>query len=123
MNEDKFMPELNLKQPGFVSSACGPFIEHCERILKFKTGNLKHLCRNKLAKVCFAHDAAYFDSKDLAKWTIPDKILKDRACKIARNRDYDGCQRASMIHKIFDKKTRFGLSVNEELAEELHKPV
>ena len=22
---DKFMPEINLRQPGFTSSACGPF--------------------------------------------------------------------------------------------------
>ena len=29
---DKFMPELNLKQPGFTYSACGPFTKRCERI-------------------------------------------------------------------------------------------
>ena len=28
-----------------------------------------------LDKVCFAHDAAYSESKDLAKRTISDKIL------------------------------------------------
>ena len=28
-----------------------------------------------------------------------------------------------MVYKIFDKKTRSGVSVNEQLAEELHKPV
>ena len=28
-----------------------------------------------------------------------------------------------MVYKVFDKKTRLGASVNEELAEELHKPV
>ena len=28
-----------------------------------------------------------------------------------------------MVYKFFDKKTRLGASVNEELAEELHKPV
>ena len=57
--------------------------------------------------------------------TISDKTLKDRAYKIARNRGYDGYQRAlaSMVFKFFDKKTRSGISVNEELAEELHKPV
>ena len=37
-------------------------------------------------KACFAHDAAYFDSKDFAKRTISDKISKDRAYEIARNR-------------------------------------
>ena len=28
-----------------------------------------------------------------------------------------------MVHKFFDKKTGLGISVNEQLAEELHKPV
>ena len=53
------------------------------------------------------------------------KIEKDRAYEIARNRGYDGYQRllASMVYKFFDKKTGSGISVNEQLAEELHKPV
>ena len=44
---------------------------------------------------------------------------------IARNRGYDGYQRAivSMVYKFFDKKTGSGISVKEKLAEELHKPV
>ena len=33
---DKFMPEMHLKQPQFVYSACGPFTRHKERIKKFK---------------------------------------------------------------------------------------
>ena len=104
---DKFMPELLLKQPGFSDTAWGPFTKHRERIKKFReTGNLKHVYRNKLDKACFANDAAYSDSKDLAKRTISDKILKDRAYEIARNRRYDGYQRglASIVYKIFDKK-------------------
>ena len=28
-----------------------------------------------------------------------------------------------MVYKIFDKKTRSGVNVNEQLAEQLHKPV
>ena len=121
---DKFMPELHLKQPGFTDSACGPFTKHCERIQKFReTGNLKHLYRNELDKACFAHDAAYSDSKDLAKRTISDKILKDRAYETARNWKYNEYQGAleSMVCKIFDKKTGSGVSVNEQLAAELHK--
>ena len=120
------MPELHLRQPGLTYSACGPFTKHCERIQKFReTGNLKHLYRNELDKACFAHDAAYSDSKYLAKITNSDKILKDRADEIARNCGYDGYQRtlASMVYKFFDKKTVSGVSVNEQVAEELHKPV
>ena len=29
---DKFMPEMHLRQPGFVYSACGLFTKHKERI-------------------------------------------------------------------------------------------
>ena len=104
---DKFMPELHLRQPGFTYSVCEPFIKHNERIQKVReTVNLKHLYRNKLDKACFAHDTAYFDNKDSAKRTISDKILKDRAYKIARNPKYDGYQRglASMVYKFFNKK-------------------
>ena len=90
----KSMLELHLKQPRFTYSAYRTFTKHHERIQKFReTGNLKHMHRNELGKDCFAHDAAYSDSKDLARRTISDKILKDRAYEIARNRKYDGYQR------------------------------
>ena len=51
--------------------------------------------------------------------------MKDKAYEIARNRKYDGYQRAlpSMVYKIFDKKTGSGVSVNEQLAAEFHKTV
>ena len=77
-----------------------PFIIHSERIQTFReTGNLNHIYKNELEKACFAHDAAYPDSKDLTKRTISDKILKDRAYEIAINCKYDGYQGglASMI--------------------------
>ena len=71
---------MHLKQPGFTYSAFGPFTGHHERTQKLrKTGNFKHLYRNKLEKAYFAHDAAYSDSKELAKGTISDRILKDNA--------------------------------------------
>ena len=71
---------MDLKQPGFTYSTCGPFTKHYERIQKFKeTGHLKHLYRNELDKNCIDHDATYSDSKDLTKRTISDKFLKDRA--------------------------------------------
>ena len=41
--------------------------------------------KNELDKACIAHDVAYSYSKDLAKRTISDKILKDRAYEIAIN--------------------------------------
>ena len=126
LTEDKFMPALHLKEPEFTYSLCESFTKHCERIQKFReTCNLKHFYRNDLHKSCFAHDVAYSDSKDLVKRTISDKILKDRAYEISRNCKYDGYQGASadMIYKFFDNKTGSGISVNEQLAEELYKPV
>ena len=76
-------------------------------------------------KGCFVHDAAYSDSKDLAKRTISDKVLKERAYEIAKNPKHDGYRRAlaMMVNKFFNKKTESGVSVNEEVDEELHKPV
>ena len=76
---DKFKPEVHLKQPGFTYSACGSFTKH-RRIKKFReTGDLKHLYRNDLEITCFAHDKGYSNKKDVAKRTISDKILKERA--------------------------------------------
>ena len=56
--EDKFMPEMHLKQPGFTLSACAPFTKNKERIQKSKeTGDTGY--KNELDKACFQHDRAY----------------------------------------------------------------
>ena len=127
---DKFMPEMHLRQPGFTYSACGPFTKHKERINKFmNTGDTRFIYRNDLDKACFQHDSVYSDSKDLVKRTQSDKILRDKAFNIAKNPKYDGYQRglASMVYKVFDKKSAklSGISnkENSELATELHKPI
>ena len=83
---DKFILKLHLRQAGFTCSACGTFTKHCERIQKFReTDNLRHIYRNELDKVCFTHDAAYSNNKDLAKRIILDKVLKEKAYEIAKN--------------------------------------
>ena len=80
----KFMPEMHLKQRGFTYSACGPFTKNKERIEKFmQTGNTDFIYKNELDKACFQHDIAYGKSKDLAKRTISDKVLRDEEFKIA----------------------------------------
>ena len=56
-------------------------------------GGLKHIYRIELHKTGFAHDSAYSDSKDLAKRTVSDKILKDSPYEVAINLKYDGYQR------------------------------
>ena len=89
---DKFMPEMHLKQSGFTYSACRPFTKNKERIEKFmQTGNTNFIHKNELDKA-FQHDMAYGKSKDLVKRTQSDKVLKDKAFKIASNPKYDGYQ-------------------------------
>ena len=69
--------------------------------------------------------------KDLARKTASDKVLRDKAFNIAKNRKYDGYQwgLVSMVHKLFDKKCAGSgvannkIKQNLQLAEELHKPV
>ena len=132
---DKFMPEMHLRQPRFVYSACGPFTRHIERIKEFKcTGDTRYIYRNELDKACFQHDSTYADHKDLINRTEADKVLRDKAYDIASNPKYDGYQRglASMVYKFFDKKsmgsgfkklkntTKPSSSI---LADELHKPI
>ena len=53
------MPEMNLRQPRFTNSACGPFINNKERIEKFmQTGNTNYIHKNDPHKACFQHDTA-----------------------------------------------------------------
>ena len=138
---DKFMPEMHLRQPRFVYSACGPFTRHKERIKEFKrTGDTRYIYRNELDKACFQHDSAYPDHKDLINRTEADKVLRDKAYDIASNPEYDGYERglASMVHRFFDKKSiGSGIATAEPsslersalarsssiLADELHKPI
>ena len=125
---DKFIPEINLKQPGFTYSACGTFTKNKERIQKFKeTGDSRYLYQHKLDKASDQHDMAYGGFKDLTTRTASDKILRDKAFNIAKNTKYDGYQRGldSMVYKFFDKKTSGGTVKkenisNNELVEELH---
>ena len=101
------MPEMHSKQLGFTYSACGPFTKNKEKIEKFmQTGNTDLIYKNELDKACFQHDMAYGKSKDLAERTQSDKVLIDKAFKIASDSKYDGYQRrlASMVYTFFDKK-------------------
>ena len=71
---------------------------------------------------------AYGKSKDLVKRTQSDKVLRDKAFKIASDPKYDGYQRglASMVYKFFDERSSGSGITNEfiyQLANELHKPV
>ena len=132
------MPEMHLRQLGFTYSACGPFTKIIERIQRSKeTEDTSYIYKNELDKAYFQHDMAYGDFKDLAKRTAADKVLREKAFKIASDQKYDGYQRglASMVYKFFDKKSQgssrplssaLQLANNKEniqLANELHKPI
>ena len=115
------MPEMNLKQPGFTYSVCKTFTKNEERIQKFiEIGDSKHIYRNELDN--FKHDMAYGDFKDLTRKTSSDKILRDKAFNIAKNAEYDGCQRGLvyMVYKFFEKTSRSGVNnkikQNQQLA-------
>ena len=72
----------------------------------------------------------YGDFKDLARRMASDKIMYDKAFNSAEDPKYDEYQRglASMVYKFFDKKSS-GCGIKNEnksdqqLAEELHKPI
>ena len=67
------------------------------------TENTDFNYKNELDKTCFQHDMAYEKSKHLTKRTKSDKVLRDKAFKIASDPKYDGYQRglASMVYKFF----------------------
>ena len=134
------MPEMHLKQPGSIYSACGPFTKNKEWIQKLKkTGDTSYIYKIELDKACFQHNMAYGDFTDLKKRTVSDKILRDKAFNIAKSPKYDGYQRglASIVYNFFDKKSTSltdksvagGSVANNEIkqnlqpANDLHKPI
>ena len=71
---------------------------------------------------------AYGKSKDLAKRIQSDKVLRDKAFKIASVLKYHGYQRrlASMVYKFFDKKSSgsgIANKPNYQLANKFHKSI
>ena len=125
---DKFMSEMDLKQPEFTYSACGRFAKNKETIRKItETGDSRYIYQNKFDKACFQHDMAYGYFKDLNRKTAAVKVLRDKAFNIARNPKYDGYQRgiASMVFKFFIKTSGGGIKneniSNKQLAEKLKK--
>ena len=66
-----------------------------ELLLKVKNQykNLKEQKIQKKDKVCFQHDIAFGNFKDLSRRTTSNKVLWDKAFNIAQNQKYDGYQR------------------------------
>ena len=90
INQSSKMTKLHKKHPEFTYSASRPFVKHRERIQKFKEeSDSNYIYKKKLYKTCFAYDAVYADSKNLTKITVLDRVLNNRAYKIALNPKYD----------------------------------
>ena len=98
---DKFMREMH--------KMLIVLVVHLLKIKKeLQTGNTEFIYRNEFDKACFQHDMAYGKTKDLVKGTQSDKVLKDKAFRIASDPKYDGYQRglSQMVHIVFDKKSK-----------------
>ena len=100
-----------------------------KKILRTKVQVLEKL--NKIGK-CFSQTVLFVVRKNQLLLKIKNSTIlvihlkwTDRAYEITRSRKYDGYQRAleSMVFTFFDNKIGSEASVNEQLAEELQKPV
>ena len=119
---------MHLRQPEFTYSVFGPFTKHKEKTQKFKEKeDSRCIYQNELDKACFQHDIASGDFNNLLRTIITYHQLT-----------VDGYQReiTSMDHKFFNKKSVLladksfsggaienKIVSNQELPEELHKPV
>ena len=119
---------MHLRQPGFTYSACGSFTKNKERIEKFmKTENTDFFIEMNLIKLAFSMIWLMVNRRIQEK-TQSDKVLRDKAFKVASDPKYDGYQRglASMVYKFFDKKssgTGITNEINYQLANEVHKAI
>ena len=93
-----------------------------------QTVDTNYIYKNELDKACFQHGMTCGKYKE--KRTQSDKVLKDKAFKMATNPKDDGYQRglASMVCNFFDKKSKGSgikneIRENQQLANELHKPI
>ena len=85
---DKFMHKMHVRQPGFTHSAWRQFTKNKERIQKLKeTGDSRYFFQKELDKACFRHNMAYGDFTNLSRRTDSDKILRNKAFNIAKNRN------------------------------------
>ena len=98
---------------------------------KFKaTGDSRYMYGNELA--CFQHEMVHEDFKDLRSRAVCDKVLRNKAFQIACNPSMMNinvnCHQWST--DIFDKKakdtstfTGTGISEDQQLTNELHRPI
>ena len=128
---NKFMPEIHLKQPGFTYGACVSFTKNKWRIQKFKeTVDSRYINKNQLDKAFFQHDMVDGHFKDLAKRTASAKfheIKHLQLLEILNMIDIKEVLNLSFINMLIRKTKGCGIKSefkqNQQLAEELHKPI
>ena len=104
-----------------INFACRPFTKNKERIEKLiRTGNTNFIYKNELYKACFQHDMAHGKSKDLAKRTQSDKVLRDKVFKIAGGPKYDSYQRGRALISLSLIRTSFLFLIKRVLVEQLN---
>ena len=66
-----------------------------------------------------------YNFTDLKRRTYSDKVLKDKALKIASDPKYNGYERgfASMVYNFFENKSKGSGILNQQIANDLHKPI
>ena len=123
------MPEMYLRKSGFTYSTCKPLTKDKEIIQKLYLPKRKrYICQNQLDKACFQHGMVCGYFKDLPRTTSLDRVLRYKAFNIAKNLKYYGYQRGllSMVYKFFEKNLLVLILLvvlNQQLADDLHKPV
>ena len=98
---------------------------------KFKeTRDSRYIYQNELDKACSQHEMTYGDFKDLPRRPASDKVLSDKAFNIAKNPKYIRCQHGLvswfinfLIKTLLVPTLQVMLLPNQELAEELNKPL
>ena len=93
------------------------WVEKNRKINNRREGGGEIIRDSRVDKVCFQHDKAYGDFKDLTRRTASDNILREKAFNFAKNPKYDGYQRGLtlMIYKCLDKKASSGAIENENM--------
>ena len=94
LKEDRFLPEMHLKQSRFIyDNFFWQFLKRKEEFKNLYKQEIQIIfIRNDLDKDCFQHDMAYGKYKYLTKRTESDKVLRDKAnnpFKIASNPKYN----------------------------------
>ena len=78
------MPEMHLKQLGFMYSTYEPLTKNHEIIQKFKeAGDSRYIYQNELDEACFEHDMTDVNFKDLPRRTASRKVLHDIGFKVS----------------------------------------